>query len=218
MTTVYKIGGSLLDLPDLPSRLRRVLVQRPNSRPLLIAGGGAAADVVRKWDAVHHLDADAAHWLAIRAMGLNERLLEILLPKSIVVSNREQAAAAWADDKTPILCAVDFLQSEQRFTEQSRARQEAQNDMENPLRHGRGSSSELPHTWDATSDSIAASIAQCWPADELVLIKSCDPPAADQIADEKQTAVDAHFHVAAAGLDRIGWVNLRGDSPTIREY
>src|SRR5690348_6554608 len=67
---VYKIGGSLFDLPQLPLVIRRVLAQRPDSSPLLVAGGGRAADLVREWDSVHELGDDVAHALALEAMDL----------------------------------------------------------------------------------------------------------------------------------------------------
>ncbi|MBW3540464.1 MAG: hypothetical protein KY476_09345 [Planctomycetes bacterium] len=48
---VYKLGGSLLTLPGFEQRLERLLASRPeDERPLVVVGGGAAADVVREWD------------------------------------------------------------------------------------------------------------------------------------------------------------------------
>ena len=87
-TIVYKVGGSLFDLPGLPRRIAAVLSQRPETRPLLIAGGGAAADVVRQWDAVHALGEERAHWLALFSMMLGERLLAALLRDSQIVATR----------------------------------------------------------------------------------------------------------------------------------
>jgi aspartokinase-like uncharacterized kinase len=188
--TVAKVGGSLLELPDLAGRLRCVLSQRPGSRPLLLVGGGAAADLVRRWDAVHGLDHETSHWLAIRAMAVNERLVESLLDDSIVVSSRAEAEVAWRGGRVPILCCFEFLRTE-----------------ESAIPHD----SKLPHSWDATSDSIAACVAQRWTAHELVLLKSCDPP-----VESAGDAVDRLFATIAAGLPRIGWVNLRDDVQMIR--
>ncbi|HAW32424.1 MAG TPA: acetylglutamate kinase, partial [Planctomycetaceae bacterium] len=40
--SVLKLGGSLLDLPDLKDRLSEFLAQLQDRRPLLICGGGSA--------------------------------------------------------------------------------------------------------------------------------------------------------------------------------
>ncbi|MFQ5731489.1 MAG: hypothetical protein ACE5KM_06005 [Planctomycetaceae bacterium] len=188
--TVYKLGGSLLELPDLVPRLKAVLRQR-ESRPLVIVGGGAAADLVRQWDAAHGLGERAAHWLAICAMALNERLLESLLPESQVVSNRDEALTLWERRRTPILCALDALRL-----------------ADNPL----------PETWDVTSDSIAAFIARDWSAGELVLIKSRDKPPGGIAEATTAGCVDAHFGKVAPALPCLGWINLRDPSPGIQSW
>ena len=41
---VIKVGGSLLDLPDLPARLDRWLTARGGAKPMLVVGGGVVAD------------------------------------------------------------------------------------------------------------------------------------------------------------------------------
>jgi 5-(aminomethyl)-3-furanmethanol phosphate kinase len=189
--TLFKIGGSLLELPGFSAKFQFVLSQRTESRPLLIVGGGATVDCVRQWDAIHRLDGESAHWLAIRAMGLNERLVEALIFDSVVVTNRPEVETAWRAGRLPILCCFEFLRKEE---------DEVPDD------------ARLPLTWDVTSDSIAAWVARRWPAEELVLLKSCDPPTA---ADGD--AVDPLFKTTAAGLPRIGWANLRNDSPRIRD-
>jgi 5-(aminomethyl)-3-furanmethanol phosphate kinase len=168
--------------------LQCVLAQRANSHPLLIIGGGATADLVRQWDAVHRLGEETSHWLAIRAMVLNERLVESIVADSVVVRDRAEAETAWQSGRVPVLCCFEFLRTEeQSIPEEAR----------------------LPCAWNATSDSIAAWIARHWPAEELVLVKSCDLSAATDCA------VDPLFVTVAAGLPRIGWVNLRDDAPVI---
>ncbi|MDC0274171.1 hypothetical protein OAK91_05515, partial [Planctomycetaceae bacterium] len=67
---VYKLGGSLLDLPDLGQRLMRLWSRRPEEeRRLLIVGGGKFADVVREWDARFGLGDEDAHELAVMSLG-----------------------------------------------------------------------------------------------------------------------------------------------------
>src|SRR5438270_13226868 len=79
---VYKIGGSLFDLPELPNVIRHVLAQRAETSALLVAGGGRAADLVREWDRVHDLGDESAHALALEAMDLGASLLAHFLPEA----------------------------------------------------------------------------------------------------------------------------------------
>jgi hypothetical protein len=67
----------------------------------------------------------------------------------------------------------------------------------------------LPHTWDVTSDSIAALVAARLAADELVLLKST-LSAGNGSANELAAAglVDAHFPRVCGSLD-VRIVNLR---------
>ena len=87
-TIVYKVGGSLLGLPDLPRRLRRVLSTVDDRKPLLMVGGGPTADVVREWDRLHGLGDERAHWLALRSLMLNEALLVELMSQTRLVHSR----------------------------------------------------------------------------------------------------------------------------------
>lgn len=180
---VWKVGGSLFELPELGERLSTLIAQRRPRRALLIAGGGPAADVVRRWDAVHLLGDEAAHSLALRAMSLGEDLLHTLLPDTVPAASRADAEAAWNGAKTPILRSAEFLRSEERVAE-----------------------SRLPHNWHVTSDSIAAWVAWRWPAGELLLLKSV-------AVDEAASSVDEEFAAVAGRLPRLSWVNLRDESP-----
>src|SRR5271165_5143987 len=88
---VIKVGGSLLDWPELPGRLAAFLARCRDEDPagggtfLLMAGGGPAADLIRTMDRIHGLGDARAHWLAIRAMDLTAQLLSALLPGATVV-------------------------------------------------------------------------------------------------------------------------------------
>ncbi|MCC7424690.1 MAG: hypothetical protein IT428_30850 [Planctomycetaceae bacterium] len=165
---VYKLGGSLLDLPDLGERLGRIIESRPETLPLVIVGGGPTADLVRSWDRMHRLEEETAHWLALRAMQLNERLVVALLPETTTVEGRLQARDAWHSRRIPVLSTFEFLKSEECGLPTL---------SDNYLSTGSMSSHRLPHRWDVTSDSIAAWIAMRWPARELILLKSTNEPA-----------------------------------------
>jgi len=175
---VYKVGGSLFDWPELFDRLPRFLGEE-GGRALLVAGGGAAADVVREWDRVHALGEERAHRLAIKSLCLGEAFLADGLPGAAAVCDRDEAVRAWREGRTPILCVDRFLASEET-----------------------GGREPLPHRWDVTSDSIAAWVAVRWPA-ELTLLKSTSADAGGP------SFVDPYFPTVAAEVRRKGWVNLR---------
>ena len=180
--TVIKIGGSLLSLPNLPERLRRLIADFKDDRVLLVVGGGAAADVVRQWDQIHELSPEQSHWLAIDSLSLTARLLAELLAEVRVVSCHEDAEACWIAGHWPVLEPRTFLRSFEAL-------------------HG----PELPRSWTVTSDSIAAWLAIHWPAQRLVLVKSVDL----SHTTETDGAVDEFFSSLLPRLPNVEWVNLR---------
>ena len=190
-TTVYKLGGSLLDLPGLAGRLDRLLsAASTGDRPLLVVGGGAAADVVRDWDRIHALGDTLAHRLAIGAMSFNAALIASLLPSAELVADREQAEAAWSAGRRPVLDTSVFVAAEE-----PRA------------------ATPLPESWEVTGDTVAAWISLCWPADRLVLIKSTGIPGGcppDEAV--RQGRIDPRLPGLLTGIAATAWVNLRGDS------
>lgn len=190
----YKLGGSLFELPDLAERLRRVWRERPGTDSLLIAGGGAAVDVVRDWDRIFHLGHEVAHWLAIDALDLSANLLLRLVPELQLVRSRKQLDLAREAGRPALLCVACFM----KWLDQQ--------------------PDPLPHVWDVTSDSIAAAAADRWQADELVMLKSCDLPAKHGLEDlATQEVVDPYFPVAARALSRLTWINLRTMAEGIME-
>ena len=181
---VVKLGGSLLDQPDLTKRLRTVL-GRVSTKPLLVIGGGAAADAVRQWDQIHRLSASAAHWLAIRTMDFHRHLMETLLPEAMGVSHPNEAHHVWEQHNIAILKTWDWLQAEEAEAE------------------------SLPHSWEVTSDSIAAWAAIRWRAAGLLLLKSVDLPDPPLSLSESLPAfVDRYFPQLAPRLPQIAWCNL----------
>jgi aspartokinase-like uncharacterized kinase len=207
---VFKLGGSLLDLPDLAPRVRQVIGQRSNSSSLIVVGGGAAADAVRAQDRQHNVGDERAHWLAVEAMEFNSRFLAVLLPESALVANREQLcatvgvadAASIGSGRKPrppretplILLPLAFLRQEEEM----------------------GTCEPLPHTWNVTSDSIAAWVAEFLAASELLLLKSIGLPEGvtfDQAAADG--LVDSHFPRVAERLPRVSWCNLREPEPQV---
>ncbi len=186
---VVKLGGSLLDLPDLCLRVEQWLGQQGGSRVLMIVGGGEAADLVRKYDKLLALGAMRSHWLAIRAMGLNAAIIAGLLDALMPVSDLVAAEHEWRSGRLVIVDPLAWLMR-----------------VEN-------AGSVMPHDWSFTSDSIAAIIATEVNAQRLTLLKSVEPRAREmslQAAAEAKI-VDECFPEFAASLPGVELVNLRVD-------
>ena len=143
---VVKLGGSLLDLPDLVERLPRWMAQQAPARHVVIVGGGPFADALRILQPRLGLDDVAAHWLAIRAMSLS--------------AQRVQTAMAAAGQTWPIVHCIDEHEPQSVLLL----------DVEKMLRQAKEDG--LPENWAVTSDSIAAWVAIRLQALELVLLKS----------------------------------------------
>jgi aspartokinase-like uncharacterized kinase len=182
---VIKVGGSLFEFPALPQAWNRWLAEQPPAVNVLIAGGGKLADVIREADQAWRLGDEAAHWLAINVLAASARLLAAILRDVRLEPNWDYLLQLRNERELAgpiVFCPVEFLRhSEARFPPQP-----------------------LPHDWSVTSDSIAARIAAILGADELVLLKSADPPAPAQ-----PPYVDKYFEQAAAGLNCVRLVNLR---------
>lgn len=192
--TVLKLGGSLLDLGDLPIRLRAIFAKLDGGRPLLVCGGGDTADVVRRWHEAHALDEEQSHWLAMDSIRLNQRLLLTLMPELELVSNRAAADSVWSRGRVPLLDLMSFTS-----VEESQAVRDA----------------ALPHTWDVTSDSLAAWVAIRWPASRFVLLKSVELPSQMNHWTMEAAAdaglVDRYFPTLRPDLPPTIWCALRGD-------
>ncbi|MCI0359845.1 MAG: hypothetical protein L0211_15315 [Planctomycetaceae bacterium] len=194
---VVKVGGSMLDWKPLPATLVHWLFAQGTASNILIAGGGALADVIRRADAQLGLGEDAAHQLCVDVLGVTARLLTAVLAGKAKLATWAQVQGQLSAGRLPeiqVLDARSFLR-ETDSTDHI--------DM-------------LPHTWDVTSDSIAACIACALAADELVLLKSCEPPGNPSGDPSPHVLaaggyVDRYFPIAARSFaGRVRMVNLRG--------
>src|SRR5262249_46453079 len=141
---VVKVGGSLLKHVEELDRVLGVLAEVGRARRLLIVpGGGPFADAVRAVDAHVRLSDDAAHWMAILAMDQHAHLIAERLVHSALVTSTTEIADAQSRARIPVLAPYRWLRD----------------------------ADPLPHSWDVTSDSIAAWFAHEVEAAQLVLIK-----------------------------------------------
>jgi len=143
---VCKIGGSLSQPGVLRPLLKTLEASRSEHRLLVVPGGGAFADVVRSEAATFHLRETASHWMAILAMDQYGYLLADLGHATRTVRTPTEIEDALGDGAVPILLPSTLLLA----------------------------ADPLPHSWDVTSDTIAAYIAISLGADLLVLLKDVD--------------------------------------------
>ena len=145
---VVKVGGSLYDHPGLGPGLWAYL-ETLAAPALLVPGGGPFADAVRSLDAVHGLGDESAHWLALRSLDTAAAFLQRLLGPVLSHPVTEPPPATGDHPWQHLLLE---------------ARSFCFHD------------AELPHSWDVTSDSIAAAAAVAFGEARLVLLKSADIP------------------------------------------
>ena len=143
---VVKLGGSLLDSPQLAQRLPRWVARQSPAQHVIVVGGGPFADALRILQPRLGLTDVATHWLAIRGMSLSAQHVQTVL---------EAAGHSW-----PLVDRIDDRET----------RRVLLLDAETMLRHA--TDDRLPENWSVTSDSIAAWVAIRRQAAELVLLKS----------------------------------------------
>lgn len=146
MEAVLKVGGSLIEHPTRLRALCNALSLLAKTYEMLVVpGGGIFADMVRKVDGEWGLSKTTAHRMAVLAMDQYGLLLSDITPNSQVYYSLEDVRNV-GRNSLPI-----FLPSQYIFREDP-----------------------LEHSWDVTSDSIAAYIAGMLNARKLVLITDVD--------------------------------------------
>jgi 5-(aminomethyl)-3-furanmethanol phosphate kinase len=151
-----------------------------DGRTLIVPGGGPFADTVRAVDARFGLGDDAAHWAAILAMDQYAYVLAALVRSARVVHTPE--AVGLPMHGLPILAPFRWLRE----------------------------TDPLPHSWDVTSDSIAAWVAHAVGAKRLLLVKPVDqgPDLVDRYFDCVKGDLDVRVLGVGALASPPAWHNL----------
>src|SRR5436309_2609883 len=127
-------------------------------RLVIVPGGGPFADAVRQMFNRFGIGEEAAHWMAILGMDQYAHALVARISGAALVEGETEIAATLAAGRIPVLAPFRWLRT----------------------------ADPLPHSWDVTSDSIAAWLTGALGARRLVLIKPASRQPASQL-------VDAHF-------------------------
>lgn len=142
---VIKLGGSLLQGEYLQAWLQTI-VEHGRGRAVIVPGGGHFADAVREVQSRHGFDDRSAHRLALLGMAQSGHFLMAVEPRLRPVLTITDTLAALQSDRVPVWLPISLLNDE----------------------------TEVPASWDWSSDSIALWLAHQIEA-ELCLVKSIAP-------------------------------------------
>src|SRR4051794_21155221 len=142
--TVIKVGGGLSRLPGALEQVCSALQALSQLHPmLLVPGGGPFADAVRAFEGRTTLSPATSHWMAILAMNQYAYVLADRISAGVIVEEIGEIREVLSAGKIPIIAPARWMRS----------------------------ADVLPHSWEVTSDSIAAVVAGALGAGRLVLIK-----------------------------------------------
>lgn len=189
---IIKFGGSLLRDSGCFQRFWDWYRTQAGLVDLIIAGGGAAVDAIRREQIPSGLTDEQCHWLSIGVMsktakelatGLN--LADPICLEELLQCLSNEPAAKHLRELPVVIDVAEWLKANSR----------------------------LPRSWAATSDSIAAEIASHVDANELTLLKSGLPESGGEIPDSVSELarlgyVDSNFPAACFDIGLIRCVNL----------
>jgi aspartokinase-like uncharacterized kinase len=172
--SVIKVGGALAAIPHALDRVCTELSRASRDhRFVVVPGGGPFADAVREFERRVGLSSDAAHWMAILAMDQYAHALAGRIAGAVLVEEPGAVTETVALGRAVVLAPSRWMRS----------------------------ADVLPHTWEATSDSIAAFVAGALDAARLILIK---PTTVGETMDAYfTTALPQGMPYSVIGYDRI---------------
>ena len=174
--TVVKLGGGVLANAECFDAVLAAIGAAARQHALLVVpGGGPFADAVRAVDRRFDLSDDAAHWMAVLAMDQYAHLVATRLVNGQIVAEPWEIGAALAAGVVPVLAPSRWLRE----------------------------ADPLPHSWDVTSDSIAAWVAGQVGARRLVVIKPAGAEGSDLVDAYFLRALPADVTQVIVAADRI---------------
>jgi aspartokinase-like uncharacterized kinase len=182
--TVIKIGGGLTAIPHALDEVCAAVAEvGRDHRLLVVPGGGPFADSVRDFQSRFGISNDAAHWMALLAMDQYGYVLAERIAGSILLDEPGAIATAVTRGRVGVLAPSRWMRS----------------------------ADVLPHSWDVTSDSIAAFVAGALEAVRLILIKPTGAPNAFDAY--VQLALPSDMSYQLLGADEIGQLGTRLSEP-----
>lgn len=179
---VVKFGGSALTMAEYVEKLRRWLKMQAGKATIMVVGGGSEVREIAMEQQEEHFSDEEAHWRCVDVMLANAKELLAEMPEGKWLADVDDLAKQ-AEAGTVLI--VD----PRRF-------------MELDARRIKG---RLPESWDVSSDSIAARLAEHVGAAELVLLKSRLPRNVQRLGEY----VDPYFSIASRSLATVRFVNIR---------
>jgi aspartokinase-like uncharacterized kinase len=185
--TVIKIGGGLSALPGaLDAVCATVSGLGRTQRIVVVPGGGPFADQVRAFEASHGLSADAAHWMAILGMDQYAHVLAERIVGARIVEDPGAIEGTIGRAGVAVLAPSRWMRA----------------------------ADVLPHSWQATSDSVAAFVAGALDAARLILVKPASVESATPADPCFQSVLPAGLSCTFLPCDRIGELaRLLGAAP-----
>jgi aspartokinase-like uncharacterized kinase len=178
---VVKFGGSTLSIDDYAESFVRWLSREPAAQTIVVVGGGIEVRRIADEQLEEDFSDVEAHWRCIDVMRRNAERVQMQTRDSQWLARLSELPAPGDGAATFFLDPRQFMEDDAR------------------------GKSPLPVSWDVSSDSIAARVAERAAADELVLLKSALPRSLSRL----NGYVDPFFATAAKRLSAVRFVNLR---------
>ncbi len=142
---VVKVGGSLATAEALPFWLD-VLSSYGGGEVVVVPGGGPFAELVHESQAYWKFDDSSAHFMALLAMTQFGLMLSGMQPDLVPVERKEDIERVLASRGVPIWLPTEMVTDDD----------------------------SIEHSWEVTSDSLAAWLAGRLGASRVLLVKSVE--------------------------------------------
>ena len=179
---VVKLGGSLQFSEQLPMWLSEI-AEHGGGKVVIVPGGGAFADQVRRAQQYWHFDDLVAHHMALLAMEQYGLMMQAMDQRLEVSDSTQGIMSILKAGKVAIWLPTRMVMQDR----------------------------EITPGWDITADSLAAWLARTLQAQRLVLVKSVELGAgAHPVSDLIQRGLlDRAFNRMTDGLEcEISWLSL----------